>query len=137
MSVGGPGDSIHSGKMTAIGEDIVTCGSVPDLHRMVPGARGNALTIGGPGDSSYYIRMTAIGKESASRGSVPDLHGLVFACRGNMPSIVGPRYGKHPSSMAMISEDEVLRRERGSSGHSSNKGRADARNASSQVQAQE
>src|SRR6266496_3549688 len=127
--------------MTVIGEESISCTGIPYLHGLITrtgitsACRGNTLSIRRPGNSSYYIRMTAIGEESASRGCVPDLHGLVFACRGNMLSIGGPRYGKHPSCMAKISEDEVLRRERDSSGIGSNKGRADARNASSQVQA--
>src|SRR5260370_13648186 len=102
---------------------------------MIAGARGTALTIGGPGDSRYYVRMTAIGEDVVTCCSIPHLHGLVFACRGYVSSVRRPGHGKHPSSMAVISEDEELRRERGRSGRCSSIDRTDARAASSQVQA--
>src|SRR5260370_42141965 len=76
---------------------------LPDLHRLIPGAGGDALAIGRPGYCSHTAGMAGICVEEITISGIPDLYRLIITCRGDTLAIGRPRHGINKIAMAGIS----------------------------------
>src|SRR6266566_2970802 len=81
-------------------QSLLLSSRLPDLHRLIPGARGDALAIGRPGYRAHAAGMAGICVEEITISGIPDLYRLIITCRGNTLAIGRPRYGMDRSCMA-------------------------------------
>src|SRR6266568_476272 len=71
-------------------QSLLLSSCLPDLHRLIPGARGNALAIGRPRYGTNEVAMAVINIKVIPIGSIPDLHRFIVACRSDAPAIWRP-----------------------------------------------
>src|SRR6266704_1186484 len=83
-------------------QSLLLSSRLPDLHRLIPGARGDALAIGRPGYRAHAAGMAGICVEEITISGIPDLYRLITTCRGNTLAIGRPRHGPHPISMTSV-----------------------------------
>src|SRR5712692_10087837 len=83
-------------------QSLLLSSGLPDLHRLIPGARGDALAIGRPHYRSHAAGMAGIRVEEITISSIPDLYRLIITCRGNTLAIGRPRYGRNEVAMSVI-----------------------------------
>src|SRR6266852_2634498 len=73
-------------------QSLLLSSRLPDPHRLIPGARGDALAIGRPGYRSHAAGMAGICVEEITICGIPDLYRFIITCRGDTPAIGRPRY---------------------------------------------
>src|SRR5216683_6859233 len=95
--------------MSSIGQDMPAIRRIPDLHRVIPGGRGDALAIARPRHRSHTIFMPTIGENMPAIGRIPDPHCVIIGTRGNPRAVGRPHYRSHwlcVSAINNISEGE-------------------------------
>src|SRR6266852_4109047 len=96
--------------MTTVGVDVAPISSIPDLHCVVPRARGDTRTIERPGHTIHSVGMVVVGIDMAAISGVPQLHRLITARRGDARAIGGPGHGIHDTGMAVVGVGQAWRR---------------------------
>src|SRR6266702_3834419 len=71
-------------------QSLLLSSRLPDLHRLIPGARGDALAMGRPGYRAHAAGMAGICVEEIPISGIPDLHRFIVACRSDAPAIWRP-----------------------------------------------
>src|SRR6266566_4598091 len=71
-------------------QSLLLSSRLPDLHRLIPGARGDALAIGRPGYRAHAAGMAGICVEEITISGIPDLYRLIITCRSDAPAIWRP-----------------------------------------------
>src|SRR5260370_41817914 len=85
--------------MAPIGQDMLPCCSLPDLHRAIVACRGATPAIGRRGHGLHSIPVAAIGDDAGTLGGVPHEHGLIIACGSDLCSPRRPGHGCDPAGM--------------------------------------
>src|SRR6266851_2698698 len=71
-------------------QSLLLSSRLPDLHCLIPGARGDALAIGRPGYRSHAAGMAGIRVEEITISGIPDLYRFIITCRSDAPAIRRP-----------------------------------------------
>src|SRR6266849_6481462 len=71
-------------------QSLLLSSRLPDLHCLIPGARGDALAIGRPRYGINEVAMAVINIKVIPISGIPDLHRFIVACRSDAPAIGRP-----------------------------------------------